>query len=91
MKYAKLPVEIEAWPVSELLENAKRNWLGLPLSIRNAYDKGDVLFVNDGMNIRTLEGIMSATYTDMVIEGVKGELYPCKIDIFQATYRSLGD
>jgi len=41
-----------------------------------------------GLLIPTLEGPMLATEGDWVIRGVKGELYPCKDDIFQATYES---
>lgn len=37
-------------------------------------------------NIRTLEGVMRAEREDWIIRGVKGELYPCKRDIFEATY-----
>lgn len=36
--------------------------------------------------IKTLEGIMYAELGDWVITGVKGEKYPCKPDIFEATY-----
>ncbi len=36
--------------------------------------------------IRTLEGDMVASQGDWIIRGVKGELYPCKPDIFEATY-----
>lgn len=36
--------------------------------------------------IKTLEGEMRAEYGDWIIQGVKGEIYPCKIDIFDATY-----
>ena len=36
--------------------------------------------------IETLEGKMQANIGDMIIKGVKGELYPCKPDIFKATY-----
>ncbi len=36
--------------------------------------------------IRTLEGEMRADAGDMVILGVKQEVYPCKNDIFEATY-----
>ncbi|MGW7350964.1 hypothetical protein [Streptomyces sp. NPDC054784] len=36
--------------------------------------------------IRTLEGDMSATVGDWIIRGVQGEFYPCKPDIFAATY-----
>lgn len=36
--------------------------------------------------IPTLEGTMTAAPGDWIIKGVKGELYPCKPDIFEATY-----
>lgn len=36
--------------------------------------------------IQTLEGEMEASAGDWIIRGVKGELYPCKEDIFAATY-----
>ncbi len=36
--------------------------------------------------IETLEGTMRAEIGDWIIRGVKGELYPCKPDIFTATY-----
>lgn len=39
-----------------------------------------------GLIIHTLEGHMQASYGDWIIRGVKGELYPCKPDIFEATY-----
>jgi hypothetical protein len=39
-----------------------------------------------GLKIPTLEGVMLAVEGDWVIRGVKGELYPCKPDIFEATY-----
>jgi hypothetical protein len=38
------------------------------------------------LEIRTLEGVMTATPGDWIIKGVKGELYPCRPDIFEATY-----
>jgi hypothetical protein len=40
------------------------------------------------LHITTLEGVMVAEIGDMVIKGVKGEIYPCKPDIFAATYES---
>jgi hypothetical protein len=53
--------------------------------------KGDIeglLFDERGLTITTLEGDMLAQDGDYVIKGVKGELYPCKPDIFYATYES---
>jgi len=40
--------------------------------------------------IETLEGTMRADKNDWIIRGVKGELYPCKPDIFTATYDEVG-
>lgn len=39
--------------------------------------------------IETLEGNMTVSIADWVIKGVKGEFYPCKPDIFEATYESV--
>ena len=39
-----------------------------------------------GYVIETLEGDMTVSDGDWVIKGVKGEFYPCKPDIFEATY-----
>ena len=41
---------------------------------------------NGGVNIHTLEGVMRADPGDWIIKGIKGEFYPCKPDIFAATY-----
>ncbi len=38
------------------------------------------------LRIKTLEGVMTANVGDWVIKGVQGEFYPCKPDIFDATY-----
>ena len=39
--------------------------------------------------IRTLEGWISASPDDWIIRGVQGEFYPCKPDIFDATYEAV--
>lgn len=41
------------------------------------------------MEIETLEGVMKANKGDWIIRGVKGELYPCKSDIFEMTYEKV--
>lgn len=38
------------------------------------------------ITIKTLDGYMNARAGDWIIKGIKGELYPCKPDIFEATY-----
>lgn len=42
-------------------------------------------------SIKTLEGEMVANEGDWIIKGVKGEIYPCKPDIFAATYEPVED
>lgn len=43
-------------------------------------------FDDKGVAIETLEGTMYAKCGDIIIKGVQGEFYPCKPDIFHATY-----
>lgn len=38
------------------------------------------------LEIKTLEGSHTVNVNDFIIRGVKGEYYPCKPDIFEATY-----
>lgn len=46
----------------------------------------DAVLCTEQMLIETLEGTMLANPGDWIITGVKGERYPCKPDIFAATY-----
>ena len=91
MKYRKRPVVIEAFKVSDLLNSAERNWKDLPDCIKALYEQGNFLFAASEIYINTLEGKMTAQYNDFIIKGVQGELYPCKPDIFEATYEKVDD
>lgn len=42
-------------------------------------------------NIKTLEGTMRIRVGDFIIKGVKGEFYPCRPDVFEATYENAGE
>lgn len=85
MKYRKKPVVIEAF-----------KWYGpfmapdIPQWYTNAFHKNEVIHQGDWKadyaEIMTLEGVMRVDKGDWVIRGVKGELYPCKPDIFEMTY-----
>lgn len=86
-KYKKLPVEIEAELVSELLEKFKHNFDKLPKWVIEAYENTTINTITDNnFIIKTLEGNMIATKEDYLIKGVNGEVYPCKKDIFEKTY-----
>lgn len=47
--------------------------------------------VKGKVGIVTLEGVMWANQGDYIIKGVNGEFYPCKPDIFEATYEAVGE
>ncbi|MCC6454188.1 MAG: hypothetical protein IT328_04545 [Caldilineaceae bacterium] len=87
-KFRKKPVVIEAWPVRELHRAAAQSWSDLPEPVKRAYEAGNVIFANDPLRIevKTLEGWMTGNADDLLICGVQSELYPCKPDIFAATY-----
>jgi hypothetical protein len=85
-KYRKKPIVIEAF-----------KWTGGPDQtedpewIVEALKKGDVYIINSGtkkvkLMIKTLEGLMMTRPGDYIIKGIKGEIYPCKPDIFESSY-----
>jgi hypothetical protein len=89
-EYRKKPVVIKAWPVAEILRAMERDWAALPSEVVAAYDAAVLVApTRDGITIKTLEGDMLARPSDWLIRGVTGEFYPCKPDIFAATYESV--
>lgn len=79
--FRKKPVVIEAWEFDGTMQAAERiSNLDNSISVLSSEDL-DVFVIID-----TLEGRMTANRGDWVIKGVKGEFYPCKPDIFEATY-----
>jgi len=91
MKFRKKPVVIEAIQYTgenlrEVLDFTGRHpdfekWFEGFDDYQQHVEKNDNIF-----KIFTLEGVMEATPGDWIIRGVKGEHYPCKSDIFAATY-----
>lgn len=81
MKYRKKPVVIEAiqWTGTNIGELAEF------LGISEAKAK-EMAYVGTELCISTLEGDMRAIPTDMIIRGIRGEIYPCRKDIFDETY-----
>ena len=83
MKYRKKPVVIEAVQY-HIAETNKAEILEFMKATQYAEDFSEL-----GITIKTLEGVMKATPGDWIIKGVKGEFYPCKPDIFEATYEKV--
>ena len=83
-KFRKKPVVVEA-----------EQFMGVP---SERYPNG-VCFcaeVDDGggsphAHVHTLEGPLKASVGDLIIKGVKGEFYPCKPDVFDATYEPVNE
>lgn len=88
-KFRKKPVVIEAVKTCEVIVDAARRWSELPEWLKDEYEKGNIVFMAKKVNIKTLEGVMTADKDDWIIKGVNGELYPCKPDIFEKTYEAV--
>jgi len=82
MKYRKKPVVIEALQLKKDNEKELMDWIG--------NNEGKLYVDPVGiLHIETLEGNMKVSLGDFIIKGVKGEFYPCKPDIFEATYEEV--
>lgn len=90
-KYRKLPVEIEAFRMGI---DPRPDWFQDKVSENEITTHLVDVDMNDGpfgfnetyCMIKTLEGVMRGDYGDYIIKGIKGEIYPCKPDVFEQTY-----
>jgi len=81
-------IEAVQWKGDNLREVIKP--IGLHSSVTQMkWEEYEDLVKRDGLKIFTLEGKMNADVGDWIIKGVKGEFYPCKPDIFAATYEAV--
>ena len=86
-RFRKKPVEVEAWEFTREALKSTDSWVrlyGNELHLISQY-AGEVLYIE----IDTLEGTMRANLGDFIIKGIQGEFYPCKPDIFKATYEAI--
>lgn len=95
-KYRKKPVVIEARQFIKVNDSGQdmfelAEWCGGYVSERELGGFGDKLVSEIGIVIPTLEGDMWCSSGDWIIKGVNGEFYPCKPDIFEATYEKVID
>ena len=65
--------------IGKIDENKFKKYVKKPVTIE-AYQ------TDEEVEIKTLEGTMTANKGDYIIKGIQGELYPCKPDIFKQTY-----
>jgi hypothetical protein len=97
-QYRKKPVVIEAFQMTEERRQNNADW---PNWMHKAWNK-DITEIGaiycekypnsdgtDNLLVQSLEGVMRVSWGDYIICGVKGELYPCKPDIFEVTYEKI--
>ena len=80
-KFRKKPVVVEAFRFDPGEQHPE--WFDDALAVQ--------IDSNGLAHIYTLEGVMIANPGDWIVKGVKGELYPCKPDIFEAVYEEAAD
>jgi hypothetical protein len=100
-KYRKKPVVIEAFQITIETRWDNSDW---PEWLHRAWQKGydevgalypwlnpymDDCDSSDELAIVTLEGLQKVSMNDYIIQGVMGEIYPCREDIFELTYETV--
>ena len=99
-KYRKKPVVIEAFQMTKEARQDNSNWLEwMHKAWQKDPEEQGALYPSDYPNsngtdklkIHTLEGDHLVEWNDFIIQGVNGELYPCKPDIFVKTYEPVED
>lgn len=92
MFYKKKPVVVEAFQYDGDLINSEGEFY-VPQWAQDAYNKRIIFFDSltsesapTELFVETLEGIHHARVGDFIVQGVHGELYPCKPDIFEEIY-----
>ena len=81
-RYRKKPVELDA------VHGDGNKTPDVPLLAGSSCEAVEQNLGDPALLIPTLEGTMRAEVGDWIIRGVKGELYPCRADIFAATYEA---
>jgi hypothetical protein len=85
MKFRKKPVVVEAMQFTEESKNQCFHFVTCNRAANFDLNGKPVLA------IQTLEGVMTASLGDWIIKGMAGEFYPCKPEIFDATYDAVVD
>ncbi len=88
-KFRKKPVEIDAWQFTGFADGESGwdilHWIDADGQTAGGKGQG----TESVLEIQTLEGVMTANRGDWIIRGVQGEHYPCRADIFAATYEAV--
>lgn len=86
IKAIKKPVEVEAVQWTGVNRSEVEQFCGWDNTLFYCHLAEGSSVIELKLEIITLEGNMKAEIGDYIIKGVKGEFYPCKEDVFKATY-----
>ena len=96
-KYKKKPVVVEAFQYDGDLKGSNGEYY-VPVWAVVAFKNGILFYMSSSplyppceLHVKTLEGNMRVSVGDYIIQGVNGELYPCKPDIFEKTYELVSE
>lgn len=96
-KYRKKPVIIEAFQMTKERRWDNSEWPNWLNKAWNMEPSEGAVWIDDRYLERerlvcgTPEGRHHIDWDDYIIQGVKGEIYPCKPDIFEMTYDPVED
>lgn len=82
MKFKKRPIIVEAFQYNI---DPRPDWF------MDKVSSLEIITTESHCKILTLEGIMEGRVGDFIIKGIKNEIYPCKPEIFIATYEKVED
>jgi hypothetical protein len=93
--YRKKPVDVRAFQMTKERRWNNEDWPDWMNQAWNSEPSEGAIWIDpddpsgEALVCGTLEGVHRITFGDWIIEGVNGELYPCKPDIFEATYEEV--
>lgn len=88
-KYRKKPLIIEAEQLTRGYAESTIMWIQENGGKITEFNLGEFAEDSCYIEIKTLEGVITASEDDYIIKGIQGEFYPCKPDIFNASYEKV--
>lgn len=99
-KYKKNPIVVEAFQYDGDMKGSDGKYY-VPVWAVEALKKGRLFYVSFSslspshppydLYVKTLEGNIHVSVGDYIIQGINGEVYPCKPDIFEESYELIGE
>lgn len=91
VRLTKKPITINGISIGDLIHLAHYNAGALPEWVRGGMDDGTLTVTRDTVTVSTVEGPYTVDFRWWLLQGVKGELYPCREDILWESYDKAPD